>query len=639
MFAQPIIRAIARCAPIAAFCFALCLASRATAAVKAIGSVNPVPPTVGGIFVTPWIVGDDQAADADLRAWATIDAGTALQYGSLIVGDEQGFVGVVNLLGDFLNGINTKLTFSSAGSSSNPTVQVGGDGTGYLNVRGGTTMTLSNAQGNMSIGQEETGVGYVTVADPFTMLTVDEDLFVGKKGIGRLEVLSGGLVRTLDTSTSHAIHIGSDATGVGTAIVDGPGSVLRAGSSLVVGGAGIGTLTISNHAIVDVDNIANAAITVGQLGRLILSGGTLIGPTPTAAGAYGTTVFGMLGGSGLVRGTVNLADVSSVEAGPGDLLQFNGAVLNQGALTVDRGEVQFLESVFNNSQIAATNAPGRITLKDGTVRFPSDAITPNAGVIASTRGTNDIHGRIINTGTIVVASETVAVFHDSVSSGGGTVQVLPRGNALFLSDLTFTSSAALSLGVTIDDLTTNASAQLGVGGAASLAGNLAVTVDGNPTPSIGQVFDLITADGGISGTFGAVTVPDIPGILEYRVIYNPSSIQLAVRVEGSSSAVPGDYNGDFVVDAADYSRWRDSLGQTGANLAADGNRNGIVDQADYDLWRTSFGQGAGSGSGIPAPSVNQSGVPEPASLALVGLLFMLLPSRGMARRRPRLAQL
>jgi glucose/arabinose dehydrogenase len=53
--------------------------------------------------------------------------------------------------------------------------------------------------------------------------------------------------------------------------------------------------------------------------------------------------------------------------------------------------------------------------------------------------------------------------------------------------------------------------------------------------------------------------------------------------------VAGDYNQNGVVDAADYSVWRDTLGST-SDLRADGSDNGIIDVADYDLWKTHFGQ-------------------------------------------------
>ena len=49
--------------------------------------------------------------------------------------------------------------------------------------------------------------------------------------------------------------------------------------------------------------------------------------------------------------------------------------------------------------------------------------------------------------------------------------------------------------------------------------------------------------------------------------------------------LPGDFNQDGVVDAADYVLWRDTKGQTGLGLPADGNGDQVVDQNDYNLWR------------------------------------------------------
>lgn len=50
----------------------------------------------------------------------------------------------------------------------------------------------------------------------------------------------------------------------------------------------------------------------------------------------------------------------------------------------------------------------------------------------------------------------------------------------------------------------------------------------------------------------------------------------------------GDYNFDNVVDAADYTVWRDSLGST-SNLAADGDHNGVVDAGDHAVWAANYG--------------------------------------------------
>lgn len=79
----------------------------------------------------------------------------------------------------------------------------------------------------------------------------------------------------------------------------------------------------------------------------------------------------------------------------------------------------------------------------------------------------------------------------------------------------------------------------------------------------------------------------------------------------------GDFNGDRVVDGADYTRWRDSAGLTGSDLAADvagigGMPDGVVDQLDYDCWKANFGL---SYSTEIAMSGRASSVPEPATWA------------------------
>ncbi len=90
-----------------------------------------------------------------------------------------------------------------------------------------------------------------------------------------------------------------------------------------------------------------------------------------------------------------------------------------------------------------------------------------------------------------------------------------------------------------------------------------------------------------------------------------------------SDGLPGDFNRDGLVDAADFTVWRDSLGQVG-NLAADANEDNVVDAEDYDFWKANFGLSESSGSGALAT------VPEPSTLALV-----LLAACGLALRPAR----
>jgi hypothetical protein len=94
-----------------------------------------------------------------------------------------------------------------------------------------------------------------------------------------------------------------------------------------------------------------------------------------------------------------------------------------------------------------------------------------------------------------------------------------------------------------------------------------------------------------------------------------------------SLSVPGDYNGDIRVDAADYELWRSGFGSS-SSLKADGNKNGVIDAADYVIWRNLRSQnGAGSGDLTPA-------VPEPSRFFLVAFALsglMGYPNRLQSR--------
>jgi hypothetical protein len=83
---------------------------------------------------------------------------------------------------------------------------------------------------------------------------------------------------------------------------------------------------------------------------------------------------------------------------------------------------------------------------------------------------------------------------------------------------------------------------------------------------------------------------------------------------------PGDYNGDRIVNAQDYTVWRGEFGGSVApGTGADGNGNGVIDAADYVIWRKNIGAGAGTGL---------ASVPEPAC----GLLTLIATASAFNRR-------
>ena len=132
----------------------------------------------------------------------------------------------------------------------------------------------------------------------------------------------------------------------------------------------------------------------------------------------------------------------------------------------------------------------------------------------------------------------------------------------------------------------------------------------------------------MTGVFDTLAeeLPSLAGNLAWEINYGATNVVLAIV----SAGLTGDYNQNGVVDAADYTVWRDSLGQTGTALAADGNGNDEIDPGDYDVWTTHFGESAGAGAHV-AESLRDSGtavserlphvsaVPEPATLGLLCL--------------------
>ncbi len=90
---------------------------------------------------------------------------------------------------------------------------------------------------------------------------------------------------------------------------------------------------------------------------------------------------------------------------------------------------------------------------------------------------------------------------------------------------------------------------------------------------------------------------------------------------------PGDFNADGVVDAADYTVWRDNLGSSdalGGNGDESGLSAGVVDEADYALWRINFGMNFLGNAAGATP------VPEPTG-CLLALAVVALA--GVTRRR------
>jgi serralysin len=118
---------------------------------------------------------------------------------------------------------------------------------------------------------------------------------------------------------------------------------------------------------------------------------------------------------------------------------------------------------------------------------------------------------------------------------------------------------------------------------------------------------------GVAETLGLATAG--AGNYTVHVTGTTTATQLyRLDVAVTSLALPGDYTGDGLVDAADYTRWRDTLGST-ADLAADGDGSGAVDPADYGVWAAAYGSNS-QGAAHGAATQPFGAVPEPGALGL-----------------------
>jgi sugar lactone lactonase YvrE len=95
--------------------------------------------------------------------------------------------------------------------------------------------------------------------------------------------------------------------------------------------------------------------------------------------------------------------------------------------------------------------------------------------------------------------------------------------------------------------------------------------------------------------------------------------------------LPGDFNNNGAIDAADYTVWRNNFG-TSYHLHGNGDETGasrhVVDRADYDLWKDSYIDAA-TGSIFGAAS---SQVPEPSTIVFAVVLGVCFFAHGQLRR-------
>ena len=167
----------------------------------------------------------------------------------------------------------------------------------------------------------------------------------------------------------------------------------------------------------------------------------------------------------------------------------------------------------------ASSATGTFTVTSGTLEIGSAAIpgvTYGGNVAVQAGGTLAGHGTV---GGNVTNGGTVAP--------GGTIGTLTvSGN--------YTQGVGDTLAIEASPIT---SSQLVVSGSASLAGTLALTFDPG-VYMVGTQYTLLTAAGGVTGTFGTLTQGGANiGLLTLALSYKPAEVDLTLLAGACSGAL------------------------------------------------------------------------------------------------------
>ena len=112
--------------------------------------------------------------------------------------------------------------------------------------------------------------------------------------------------------------------------------------------------------------------------------------------------------------------------------------------------------------------------------------------------------------------------------------------------------------------------------------------------NVGDTFVLAY---GLNARYGTGQVDFLNGGVISFVL--PEGVFLTSALAESLLPLPGDYNDNGIVDAADYTVWRNNVGSDfdlSGNGNEDGTSAGVVDQADYETWKANFGERSNVGS-------------------------------------------
>jgi T5SS/PEP-CTERM-associated repeat protein len=501
------------------------------------------------------------SSDADLSVTGNLRVGNSVGPGKLTVVGSGSTFDVDGELSIGRAAQPSMVTLANGAMGEVNRVDVGvTTGAAELKIESGAVLS-SQLSGQVGVSPLTSGIATVTGAG--SMWTTGSPLNVGLSGDGTLIIDDGGSVAAGDAV------IGFFPGSIGTVTVTGSGSTL-AGGNLTVGHSGIGLVGIENGGSITSTNGfigrapgSDAGISVtGAQSTWKLSGRLSIG---------GNAISGQNGGEGALSifpgGTVNVAQ--DIVLFPDGLLRLAGGTLATASVSFEGGGV----FDWDAGTLQVETFDGNLLNEGGTL-----APGASAG------------------GTTIVGDYTV-------QPGSGAILQIEIGGTATATEFDFVN----------------------VTGNAMLAGELQLSLINGFLPSPTDefiVFNAASLLGFLTNAGNGGRLDTVDGLGSFQVNYGPTSgfnPNQIVLTDFEFAGLPGDYNDDGTVDAADYVVWRKNEGAPPGTLPNDSD-GGVIRSAQYATWRANFGHTLGSGLAEGCDSLVRE--PEPASLAVLSVALL-----------------
>jgi T5SS/PEP-CTERM-associated repeat protein len=508
---------------------------------------------IDGVSPSGFAVGDLLVGDNGTGTM-TLSGGDFTTNDEIIIGTQAGSSGTVNISGG---------TLKSGGRST----LVGFTGNGTLNVSNtGSLITNFDLLVGFVAGSTATVTqSGGTIEDGFMF----SNSFTGAPGSTVNMTMTGG------THTSRIAYVMGQGQGTSTLNHSGGAIICTTGNGDMVvsdGNANTSTYNVSGTATVNLSHDFIVGTFNGSNGTVNQTGGTITTARAYRIGADGVGAWTISGGA-MNGGSVFLGDFDD----------------SFGTLKISGGSVN-LTDLSVGAALASNALPDRVE-PDGTNGPQGQALGAHGTLIVSGSAAT-----ISLTGNFLANPNDKSSFRRAPFAPGGD-------NTANLVFEIFNGSGTSLINAT---------------GNADLDGAV-VDIDlmSGFTPGVGTTFDLIKATlFGSTGTgttqnvgsgTGVTLAPEDVGAFSLAVVPSGGGQVLRATFLGSVG-VPGDYNNNGVVDAADYVLWR-----KGGPLQNDPTPG--VQPGDYTFWRSRFGAISGSGSGTGLGG--SAAVPEPATWLLL----------------------